>query len=387
MSLALDQAPPELRLLLSLLRSALGTAPLASPPATVPWPAFFSLVERHRVGAFLYQRAAAQLDSSCPPAVVARIRTISLRNTRHALAQAAEQIRLVQTLAAAGISVLSIKGLVLARRLYCGLGARPVGDIDFLVRPPDVERADAILQSGGFQRRSPDFFLTPLQLRRYMSLRHEFSYVRATPPLAVELAWRLEGFPDSTLAWRSPAVVELGGQSLSTLAPEIDAVYLLQHGAKHLWTRLFWLVDAALLMKDPAVSPAQIIARAREAGLERAALQSALLAETLLGVARSESLRPQRHEKTRIDALAADAWRKIRRPYSLKEPPLETARDLLHQARLRRRIAAKLEVIAPAVLLPNGWGMCPLPDRWFFLHYFAVPFLWLWRRARPSRRR
>ncbi len=73
---------------------------------------------------------------------------------------------------------------------------------------------------------------------------------------------------------------------------------------------------------------------------------------------------------------------KIAGDYVRWERNLAWLGEITHQVRLRRRPRAKLQVLAAIVFSPDGWDMWQLPDRWFFLHYFATPFLWLVRRVR-----
>lgn len=372
---------PELAYLLALVRTALGRPETAAAPADLHWPRFLALVERHRVGALLHQRAAATLAAHCPPAVAAQLQAAAAGTLRRALAQTAEVGRLHDALAAAGVPVATVKGLALAHQLHGGPGLRFAGDLDLVVAPEDVARADTVLQAAGLRRTRPDFPLTPRQHREYLRVKPEFEYVRAHPPQRVELLWQLEGLHRAP-AW---APLALGGRPLRTLALPDHACYLLQHGARHAWFRLFWLVDIALLLERPGLDWAALLAEARAAGTDRAVWQGVALAVELLGAPRPAALAGPSPEPAVLAALVAEARRQLTRTPPPHEAFGEWARQLHYRTRLVRSGRAKLAVLAPHLFTPSNWAVWRLPDRWFFLYYPATPFLWLWRYLRRRR--
>lgn len=374
---------PELRWLLVLLRSALGRAPAnIAGPASLDWPAFIATVQRHRVGALLSHRAAGPLAAHCPPDVVRQLKAIAAANQLRALTQAAEQIRLVRTLTAAGIATLPVKGLVLAQQLYGAVGLRHVGDIDLLIRPADAERADAALRGTGLRRTRPDFPLTPRQTAEFLRVKPEFEYVRTAPPQRVELLWRLESLPDTNAVWSGAVSCALGGQPMRTLAPDLNASYLFQHGARHGWFRLFWLVDLALLLDREDLDWTVVVGRARSLGLERPLLQGAALAHELFGTKLPPAFQPTSREQPHITALVAEARRQIAREPAPDEPLGEWLRQTRYRVSLHRGSRAKLAVMRPHLFSPKNWQTLPLPDRWFFLYPPLSPILWLARRFR-----
>src|SRR5687767_623524 len=91
--------PPELHLLLTLVRSALERrAPPVAPATPLRWPVFVALAERHRLASFLHHRAADAVAATCPPEVRQRLRELARAGTRRALHVARELARLVQQL-------------------------------------------------------------------------------------------------------------------------------------------------------------------------------------------------------------------------------------------------------------------------------------------------
>jgi hypothetical protein len=376
---------PELSLLLDLLQVAVGTpVRLSEPPPAIDWPAFLKLVDRHRVAPILHHRAAKSIAGTCPIAVAQRIQAGAAANSRRALICAAEQLALVRILAANHIDVLAVKGLVLAHQLNGNFHARHVGDIDLLIRPTDALRADRLLQGAGWRRTNPAFSLTPLQARKFLRLKPEFEYVHAQLPVRAELRWEIEGLGDFETMFGRAISFQLGGESMRTLPADLNGVYLFQHGARHGWFRLFWLTDIALMMRSPSFNAPALLETARLLGAERALWQGTRLAEQLLGVNSPPALRPPPNELGRIAQLEVNArWIIVAPPRELDQFS-GWLRQLIYRIRLQKSLRAKLAMLRPHVFSPATWSMWPLPDRWFFLYYFATPFLWLWRRARRS---
>lgn len=377
--------PPELGFLLALLRAALGGPPPAPPPAGLDWKNLLALVERHRVGVFLHHRAAVALAALCPPEVGTSCHATASHAAQRALRVAAQQLRLLRLLAAAGIEAMPVKGLVLADRLYGGIGRRHIGDLDLLVRPADALRADGVLQAAGLRRTRPDFSLTPRQARAYLALKPEFEYHAPATPLRVELLWRLEGLPRSIDPFAGAVVCSPGGQPVRTLAPGLEALYLFQHGARHGWFRLFWLLDIALLLRAPGCDWTRVAEEARASGLERSLFQGAALARDLLGATVPPALAPSAREERAIAALARESCRQIARTPAEDEPFGEWLRQTVYRVRLQKSVRAKFAMMAPHLFSPLNWHTLPLPDRWFFLYPALSPFLAAWRRLRRPR--
>lgn len=367
---------PELRLLLALTRQALGGAGETCDTTTVDWPRFVATVERHRLAPFLHARAGAKLATICPPAAAARLAGSAGQSIRRSLALTAEFSRLSAALADAGVPVFTIKGIAVAHQLHGQASARFAGDLDLVIAPEDAARADRVLRDAGLQRTWPEFPLTPRQHAAFIRAKPDFEYELPRPgePLRVELLWRLEGVG----AEPAFAAVTLAGRTARTLALEEHALLLFQHGARHAWFRLFWLVDIAELLRRDELDWTMVLARARRARSERALRQGVALAAELLGAPVPAALAAERPDP----ALLAEAKRQIVREPNPNQPFLEWARQLAYRVRLARGVGEKWRVLSPHLFTPLNWRVWRLPDRWFWLYYPATPFLWLWRLLR-----
>jgi Uncharacterised nucleotidyltransferase len=374
----------ELRLLLAALRAALGTgeaAEMARLRGAVDWAAFDTGVRRHRVGAFLHHRLPAEAREAFPEATRAVFARHADRSMRRALARMAELARVVRALGEGGVAVASVKGPLLALQLYGDLGHRNSGDLDLIVAEHDVVRADAILQAQGYRRNEPGFELTPRQLKAHLRFHRENEYCNPTTGIRLELKWRLfnsAGAGEWDREWR-----EVAGQRVAILSPRDNLLYLFAHGARHGWFRLFWLVDAALLLRAGPVDWEDTASEARRLGVQRPLLQGATLARDLLGVPPPPVLaRLAREQEELMGILAFRACRQISAEV---RPGSDPAEPIPYVMLLQEDWKSRWALLQGRFMYAKNWRILPLTDRWFALHYPAAPILWIYRRIAARR--
>lgn len=177
----------------------------------------------------------------------------------------------------AEMEALPLKGLHLAHRLYPSPGLRDMGDIDLLVRPDSLDRADRVLRRLGYvPGRDP----RPLA-EAPESWVHSVLYARGRD-LPVHLHWHVQngslpGFMvriDPEEIWR-----EREGDGM---APHHLLVTLCEHALKHSYDALVHLTDIELVARR--VSWDRAAEAARRWGLERAVYYALVLVRDLLGV-------------------------------------------------------------------------------------------------------
>jgi len=117
------------------------------------WPHLLELALHHGVAPLLYLRARKDAIS---PAALESLSHYYRRNVARNLALAREQQATGQLLQQAGVAVLALKGPELSGLLYGDVGARQVTDLDFLLPPPQLPQADALLASRGYHRVTHD---------------------------------------------------------------------------------------------------------------------------------------------------------------------------------------------------------------------------------------
>ncbi len=138
--------------LMGLLR---GHPKEAAPPSPVDpaWDSILADAARHGLTPILYRRLmASQSGSHIPSSVLERVKAGMFALAARNLALAQELVSILRGFDAAGVDCLPVRGLALAERLYGDITARPVGDLDLLVRKEDLPGVAEILGGLGFRQ-------------------------------------------------------------------------------------------------------------------------------------------------------------------------------------------------------------------------------------------
>jgi len=110
-----------------------------------------------------------------PVPVRERLESIYTSNSIRNLRLTAEESRLSAAFIAAGLRHWPLKGPGLSERLYGDIGVRQIADLDLLVEPANLARADALLADLGYVRQ------TSGQIES-LSRAQELSYIRNSAP-------------------------------------------------------------------------------------------------------------------------------------------------------------------------------------------------------------
>jgi hypothetical protein len=287
MSRELVAPDPELALVLALLRGRPDAGEIDRLAEAVgDWPRFLVLVRRHRVMSLATHRLSWT-------AVPADLRA-QLRNDRHGrsrlgLWQIAEAARLISLLETGGVRCLLLKGAGLSVRAFGAPLLRDGRDIDLLIEPRSLARAEAILTAAGLRLDQP---CGASPLGRAMFRRYSHEYPLTTPSgVTVELKTRLQPTPALLPITAAEALsrrvwLPVAGTRLPVPADADLLLYLCAHGARHCWFRLKWLADiAALLAEDEGDAAVRLLAGADRVGDDVVALEAMALAHDWLGSA------------------------------------------------------------------------------------------------------
>lgn len=156
-----------------------------------------------------------------------------------------EAERVLGVLHDAGVPVLLLKGLALLATTYRRPGLRPMGDIDLLIRPDDVERATEALARADC-RRGAEFVRDDFFPRYY----YETEWItQSQRPVRIDLHVRpfrpLRAactVPDDAL-WDDASRISVGESPAWIPEPERMLIHLCAHAAFHGCERLIWLYD------------------------------------------------------------------------------------------------------------------------------------------------
>jgi hypothetical protein len=253
--------------------------------AVEDWEALGRLAWRHGVLPLVVRGLGALAPGAVPPEALARLRARYLERSQRAMLMTGELLGMLGALEGAGIAAIPYKGPVLAAQAHGNVSLRQFRDLDILVAPGEVDRAEAVLAARGYRHATPP---TEIERRMLRRVSCEFELVRDDGTM-VELHWQLFGhyfaLPLDLGGMRARLVpVPLGGRMVRTFALEDLLLILCAHGGDHSWERLEWIADvAAIVARHPDLDWEALIARARRAGAVRLVLLGLLLASDLLG--------------------------------------------------------------------------------------------------------
>ncbi len=253
---------------------------------SIDWDHLYLAGENSRVLPLLQEAFEACAWAGVPPEFRRRLSAVVKMIKLKSLAMTRELVQVVELFENHGIRTMPLKGPVLAAELYGDPTRRQFADIDVLVPKRDVEHARTLLLERGYL--APGGASGDRQ-REILREDCELEFERPDQGIRLELHWdalpahHARDFALDGLQEREQRVT-LAGRAFRSYVHEDLLLYLCVHGGeKHLWVRLRWLCDVALLLARRALDWENLLTRAAERGRERTVLQGAFLAWLLLG--------------------------------------------------------------------------------------------------------
>ena len=233
------------------MRALAGHAPPAGPDDSLDWDRRLEAAEAESLApalAFVWKSAP---PGRMPPAVRERLQRHLVEGTARHLALSGELGRLLKSFEREPVTVIPLKGPVLAETLYPHPALRPCSDLDLLIRREDLERVDALLQRLGYRR-----------VADAHSFRFDVAYDHATvyetaSGVRVDLHWALLSEPryswderEAETVWDRAVPVRVAGEEALGLCPEDLVLYLSVHLAvHHSLAGLLWCYDLFLILE------------------------------------------------------------------------------------------------------------------------------------------
>jgi hypothetical protein len=303
-------------------------------------------------------------------------RSVSIRSRL----QLSELVDVMGDLSAAGVPAITFKGPSLAALAYGDTLSRQFVDLDLLVRPVDLARAERVLDVRGYRRQSPPR-MSPVPEAFFRRTDSEYEMVDREGWTSVDLHWTLlpDRFPfqlDEAWLWDTACAQTLGGAVVTTLALEPLLLFLTAHGAKERWRRLIWIADIdRIVRRSPGPDWTVVVDRARRYRCWRALRIGLEIARQIFGTPLPAALGEP--PDARVAAAAEQARRHLFSP-----PP---ARSLLYEsllvepfvfracdsARDRFRYASRA-IVTPG---PDEFARVPLPDMLFPVYFALRPLM------------
>jgi len=168
---------------------------------------------------------------------------LKIKNTNFFMS--AQLLQLVFLLKEKNISILPIKGPLLAEHAYKDLGLRPFSDLDILAKEDDLTQIAEILLKMGYQNEKDLCALThPFILKNFSDI----SFIHPTTELVIELHWKLlkssrAALSDISALFKHQIILPFQNTELPSLDLEEEFLYLCVHAAKHRFERIEWMND------------------------------------------------------------------------------------------------------------------------------------------------
>lgn len=187
-----------------------------------------------------------------PEHIKSVLKITNLDIARRNMTMTAELLRIMKLLEDNGISALAIKGPVLSQMIYGDITQRQFSDLDILIDQDNLYRAVELLCSNGLVSEQSIKFLKNKML---LKVAQDFVITNEKRNVHIELHWRLfRGRlfkkTDMQIFRDSPYACIIQGQPIRTLDKEVQLLYLLLHGSKHMWERIEWVADIDRLVRS-----------------------------------------------------------------------------------------------------------------------------------------
>jgi len=193
------------------------------------WGGLRRAAARHGVSPLLYERLSSQTSSEIkvPEGALQALREAFLMNGARNALLFQDLAQVLTAMHRDGIPVVVLKGAHLAELVYAQRALRRMGDIDLLVRRPDLARTAALLRQMGYSWETEDL---EAWFQKGVPANHVLPFFKPPHP-RIEVHW--------TINWACPAPIEsvwrrvrpatLGGADALVLSPEDLVLHLCMH--------------------------------------------------------------------------------------------------------------------------------------------------------------
>jgi hypothetical protein len=246
---------------------------------------------------------------------------------------------------------------------------RSYADLDFLLMPEDVKRARIALQA---DRWTVTEEISSVLEESFLQSQCEYGLVRNE--ILVELQWALAprffalDLPLNDMIRRA-VTVQVIGSPVKTLAADDLFLALAVHGAKHLWTRLDWVLDIASLLGAENLNAIRVGELAEQYHLERIVAVAALLAAKISDVKIPVQISALAAKDARASAIASALFENAIN--GAQSYPLESLAYFGMFANLRERWTDRVRLFLRLLLTPglSEWRSARLPPGAHWLYY------------------
>ncbi|MFA5825992.1 MAG: nucleotidyltransferase family protein [Gallionellaceae bacterium] len=350
------------------------------------------LAIRHRIEPLLYhnlkQHAVGVFSSEILDKLAIRVQQNAVKSL-NALRINLQLTRLMRT---HDIPYLPLKGVTLAQQYYGEISLRHANDIDFYVPERSVTKVRALLlKQGCTQDSGHDFQDIEARGERHSRfLRRIFHHDVLIHPDGehLELHWRivknLAGLRlNPTDLLLSAESIVVAGDSIKIIEPISLLLYLCDHGARHGWYRLKWLMDLPQVLESRDWDWLQVLVDAKRANCFSALLLGLKLAQLMFGWVPPDVVAEVMEKQRLLNWQVKMVYQNLNKPERALASPtaFHFAAHLVYRMSLIESYSFLWGELAHYFLSPNDLRVVRLPDRLFLAYYALRPILLIWRRV------
>ena len=345
---------------------------------------FLALAQRHMVVPLVWHNLKYHPRGTFDEGLLDALRSGYRQNVVGELVWTHAALEIHRLLDAAGIAHCFLKGPAVASRHYGETTLRAIGDIDLLVEPASVDKANQLLLMAGYVAPEPLETLTPRQRRYFRYQQNQIAYTHPVSGVGVELHWRADQVPCTLAAldaFSGRGYFDLGGRSLPCLDDEEMLLHLCVHGGKHVWHRLKWVFDLPNALEGRDWDWPSLRRKAEANRCEHALLLGLAVAEQLCGWEAPSAVRGWMGDPRRFSAHFA----LIGKALASRDRWLNSPAGILERNRYAARFNDGLDCwayqLATLATHRRDWELIRLPDALFPLYFVLSPFTNLWHFA------
>jgi hypothetical protein len=331
------------------------------------WQVFLREADFHNVTGLANARLGDR--TTLPKEVREHLRRRAREIGEHSLFLTTSLLALSETFGKVGITAVPFKGPSLAEYVYRNVGLRASLDLDFVVRRRDAASAKRLLEAEGFLGGPKAGSMLAAWIRHGRSVT-----VQRADGLTVDLQWApdLGERLDIEDLFTRLGSIDIAGAPLPMFSDEDLLLLLCIHGAKHLWSHLYWVVDVAeLLTVRPELDWHRVLIAATSAGARRRLLVGLALAQRLKRLDLPQGIMRSMAADTEVEVIADALWAGLYDDHAHRFP--------LSKWHLRMR-DSRADMLAFACRL----GVTPTDDDWTWVQ-LPGNLWWLYPALRPLR--
>jgi hypothetical protein len=208
----------------------------------INWESFIVSARDHGLEGLIYQQLkTAGMLPSCPQTICKQLEQQYHRNLAHNMVLLYETESICRELLTKGISLIIMQGMSFLEEIYPSLGARPLNDIDILIKEEEGPAARRVFSDLGYR---------PLQYYPWIYVKGQSVLDVHHDPVNISrnrARGQAVSIPIQEL-WGDSAPINgmSGGRSFCI---EDNLLTLCAHLQKHSFSRLIWFVDLGLIIQ------------------------------------------------------------------------------------------------------------------------------------------